>query len=112
MANNSKTFAEYTPCTSPIAADILVITSNVSGNAVTMQLSVENLLTNSTQAVETSNVTANVVSTPALLVTTNITPANSADLQPGIYTNSIWADANYIYHYDGTNIKRAALTTF
>ena len=112
MANNSKTFAEYTPCTQPVAADILVITSNVSGNAVTMQLSVENLLSNSTQDITTDTLNANVVNTTSISVSTNVTPANSTDLRPGIIANMLWSDGNFVYYYDGTSITRAALTTF
>ena len=112
MANNSKTFAQYTPCTAPVAADILVITSNVSGNAVTMQLSVKNLLSNSSQDISSTNVTSNIVSTQILVINETRTPANSADLAANTLQNSIWSDGNYIYYYNGTDIKRAALTTF
>ena len=108
MANNAKTFAQYTACTNPKSTDILVITSNVSGNAVTMQLSVNNLLSNSSSI----DITANVVVANVYVIVENTTPANSADLPPSVPLNGLWSDGTYLYFYDGVSVKRAQLNTF
>jgi hypothetical protein len=97
MANNVQSVANLNPCTAPTSADSLLMSSNVSGNAVSMRVSVPDILSNSSIAVGS---------------TMNTTPSNSTTVPTGVKTGSIWSDGTYIYYYNGTEIKRVELSTF
>ena len=103
MANTAKPISAFAACTAPALTDIVLGVSNVSGNAVTVQITVDSLMSNSA---------ANVISGRIVSLSENTTPANSSDLSAGIVANSLWSDGDYVYFYNGTTIKRAALTSF
>lgn len=97
-----KLISDFAACTSPVANDIVLGMGNNLAN--TFNITVQNLLGNSTANVIVSN-------TSDLVVAKNTTPANST---VGGHTNhSFWFDDDYLYVVisDGT-IKRAALSTF
>ncbi len=101
MANNAVKISAHASCTAPSSTDAMVLASNTAGNTQTLQVSVNDILSN-------SDVNAEFVS---VAVTSNTTPANNSD-NSSRPAHSFWADGDYIYYYDGTEIKRAALTTF
>lgn len=104
MANTAKVMTDYSACTAPALTDIVLGTSNLSGNAVTVKISIDNLYSNSA---------ANLISCKIVSISESSTPANSADVPAGANTpNSLWSDGDYIYYYDGTSITRAALSSF
>ena len=106
MPNNSVKITALSAQTAPVAADEMVIVSNTSGNAVTMKVDLGVLYANAA-----SNVSVNVATTATLVVSGNSTPANNTD-NDSRPTGSIWADGTYIYYWNGTEIKRATLSTF
>jgi hypothetical protein len=67
-----------------------------------VQVTTDNLFNNSSV-----NITVTYVN-----VSGNATPANNADVPAGIANGGMWGDGTYIYYYNGTEIKRIALTTF
>ena len=103
MANTAKPITAFAACSAPSLTDVILGVSNVSGNAVTVQITIDDLMSNSA---------ANVISGRIITLSETTTPANSTDLSAGIVQNSLWSDGDYVYYYDGTAIKRAALTSF
>lgn len=106
MANNATKISALNACTAPESTIFIPVVSDTAGNATTMYVTA-NVLLNNTAA----NVTSNVVTGTTLVATGNSTPANNID-NSSRPNNSIWADGNFIYVWDGTEIKRAALSTF
>jgi len=106
LANNAKTITQLNACTAPQSTDFVVIVSNTSGEAETMYATTNNLFNNAS-----ANVTVNVVTGATLVITGNSTPANNTD-NSNRPNNAIWTDGDFIYMWNGTEIKRAALSTF
>ncbi len=106
MANNATKISALNACTTPVAADVVVMSANVAGNAVSYQVTFNNFFANAA-----ANVSVNVATSATMAVTGNSTPANNTD-NSDRPNNAIWADDNYIYVWNGTEIKRAALSTF
>lgn len=106
MANNAVKISDLAACTNPQSTDLLVLSSNVSGNTISLSVSTNNLFNNTS-----ANLSINVATTATLVVTGNGTPANNTD-NDSRANGAIWSDGNYIYYWNGTEIKRAALSTF
>ena len=102
MANTAKAISELTACTNPQLTDYLLISSNTGGNTQSRLVTVDHIFSNSS---------ANVVSCAVLKITENTTPSDNTT-PPRAVNNSIWSDGDYIYYYNGTTIKRAALSDF
>lgn len=102
MANTAKAISELQACTNPQLTDYLLISSNTAGNVQSKLVQVDHLM---------SNTSANVVSCAVLKITQNTAPSNNTT-PPVNVNNSIWSDGDYIYYYNGTTIKRAALSDF
>ena len=99
MANtNAKKISQYTACTIVKSSDLLIVDSYDS----------------STNTYITKQATANALfsNVSSLVVTTTITPSNSASSH-SVANGTIWADTNYIYvKTSNTEVKRVALSTF
>lgn len=106
MANNAKAITALNACTAPISTDYVVVVSNTTGNAETMYATTNTLFNNTS-----ANMSINVVTSATLVITGNSTPANNTD-NSNRPNNAIWADGDFIYVWNGTEIKRAALSTF
>jgi len=102
MPNNAISISDLNACTAPASTDLLVLASNVAGNAETLNVVVDDLFNNSS---------VNSASFASIAITSNTTPANNTD-NAGRPAHSIWSDGTYVYSYDGTEIKRLTLTTF
>jgi hypothetical protein len=106
LANNAVKTTDFVACTTPTSSDLIILVQNTAGNATTVSCTT-NVFFNNTAA----NVSMNVATFATLAVTSNTTPANNTDTASRP-TGSIWADGTYIYFYNGTEIKRSALSTF
>ena len=106
MANNATAISGLVACTATTSTDFIMISSNTAGNVQSLYVTANTLLNNTS-----SNVSSNVISGATIVVTGNSVPANNVD-NDSRPNNSIWADDNYIYVWNGTVIKRAALSTF
>jgi hypothetical protein len=108
MADRSKKISELTALTSPSPDDLLVIVDSPAANAVTMKVTVGNLLTNSSSNVTIAN--TKYLSANNLIVRRKQTPNTSSDAET---QGTIFYDDNYLYVVtsNGT-IKRIALTSF
>ena len=103
MANTAGSITDLNACTSPDGTDQFLLSSNVSGNAVSMKISANTLLSN----------TANVsVLCTVLTISTNAAPASNTSPPAGTPNNSIWSDGSYLYYWNGTKITRAVLNDF
>lgn len=106
MANNATAISGLSACTSPAATDFIMISSNTAANVQSMYVTANTLLNNTA-----ANVATNIMTCNNIVVTGNSTPANNTDVGTRV-TGSIWADGTYLYYYNGTEIKRATLSTF
>lgn len=99
----SKKISELIACTAPSTNDKLVLVANAGSN--TQYCTVNNFFNNAAV-----NVTANVVTGNTVIISSNLTPANST--ANGVKGTIVW-DSTYIYIAVANNSwKRIALTTF
>lgn len=108
MANRASAISGLPVLTAPAGEDLLVIVDDPSGVANTKQVTVTNLLTNSTSHFTVGN-TYNL-SANTLIVRNSATPANST---ANVVQGTIWYDSTYLYVATANNvIKRIALSAF
>jgi hypothetical protein len=106
LANNSIKISALNAQTAPASTDYFVVVSNTSGNAETMYVTANNLLNNTA-----ANIATNILTCNNIVVTGNSAPANNTDSGTRV-AGSIWGDGNYLYFFDGAQIKRITLNTF
>lgn len=100
MANTANVITNMPACTSPQSTDVILGANSTN----TVQMSVGNLM---------GNGSINVISCNTLVLIEATTPvSNTAPPANANTAKSFWCDGNYIYYYNGTTIKRAALSDF
>jgi hypothetical protein len=107
MATNDKRISNTSACNVVAPSDLFWMSANVAGNATSYSVNTTILFSNSQ-----ANLTTNIATANIMVITGNATPANNADLPTGAANGALWSDGSYIYYYNGTEIKRVALSTF
>lgn len=119
MADRAKKISELPVLTAPAAEDLLVIVDSPSSNAITKQVTVGNLFSNTSANVVIKDgyaLNANLANITTarvmnIVVARKQTPSGSINTADNM--GSIWFDDDYIYVATANGvIKRATLSTF
>lgn len=110
MASQAKKTSQLPTSNGLVANDLgVVCVANIGGIQNTAIITPGKLFGNS--AVPYVSVGNNAVQTANLVLTSNVTPANSTAAT--VTQGQMWSDGSYIYFADANNhVKRAALSSF